>query len=112
MNIIKDEMEFIGGFKDVYIDLCDANTGMFKERDREMLMQMVNNGVQIGENLSVLKTLKLEQKKEMLDFMIEHDITRQVVSISLQSISEEARKIANRRDLNVEEIYELVDHFN
>ena len=110
MAVIKDEMEFIGRFKGVHIDLCDANTGMFKERDREMMMHMVDNGVQIGENLSVLKTLKLEQKKEMLDFMIEHDITRQVISISLQSISPEARKIANRRDLNVEETYELVDH--
>jgi len=110
MDVIEDEMLFIGQFKGVHIDLCDANTGMFKDRDREMMMHMVKNGVQIGENLSVLKTLKLEQKKEMLDFMIEHDITRQVISISLQSISEEARRIANRRDLTEEETYELVDH--
>ena len=83
---------------------------MFKDRDREIMSLMRENGLQIGDSLSILKTLKLEQKQEMLDWMIENDITRRVISVSLQSISKQARDIAKRKDLNYDDLLKLMDH--
>jgi hypothetical protein len=110
IEVIKDELEYLGGFANVHLDLCDANTGMFKDRDREIMTLMRDNGLQIGDSLSILKTLKLKEKKEMLDWMIEHDITRRVISVSLQSISKEARDIAKRKDLELDDVLTLIDH--
>jgi len=110
IEVIKDELEYLGGFEHVHLDLCDANTGMFKDRDREIMTLMRDNGLQIGDSLSILKTLKLEQKKEMLDWMIENDITRRVISVSLQSISKVARDIAKRKDLELDHVLTLIDH--
>jgi radical SAM superfamily enzyme YgiQ (UPF0313 family) len=109
-DVIKDELEYLGSFENVHLDLCDANTGMFKERDREIMSLMRENGLQIGDSLSILKTLKLEQKQEMLDWMIENDITRRVISVSLQSISKQARDIAKRKDLDYDDLLKLMDH--
>lgn len=110
IDVVKDEMEYLGSFGNVFLDFCDANTGMFKERDREIMTLMRQNGIHIGDSLSILKTLKLEQKQEMLDWMIENDITRRVISISLQSISKLARDIAKRKDLDLEDILKLIEH--
>lgn len=110
MEIIQDELEFLGNFDKIYLDFCDANTGMFKERDRKIVQLMRQNNLQIGDTLSILKTLKVDQKKEILDFLIEHDVTARVISLSLQSISEQARDVAKRKDLNLNDTIELMDH--
>ena len=110
MEVIKDELEYLGSFENVHLDLTDANTGMYKERDKEMMQAMRDNGLQIGDSLSILKTLKFEQKQEMLDWMIENEITRRVISVSLQSISNRARDIAKRKDLELEDVIKLIEH--
>lgn len=110
IDMIKDELEFLGTFDNLKLDLTDANTGMLKKRDIEMMLIMKENNVQVGDTISVLKTLKVEDKIAIIDFMIENEITSRTISISVQSISKKARDIAKRIDLEYDDTIKLIDH--
>lgn len=110
IDVIKDELEFLGTFDNLKLDLTDANTGMLKKRDIEMMLIMKENNVQVGDTISVLKTLKVEDKIDIIDFMIENEITSRTISISVQSISKKARDIAKRIDLEYDDTIKLIDH--
>lgn len=110
IEVIKDELEYLGSFGNIYLDICDANVGMFKERDKEFLSLMLQNGLQAGDTLALLKTQKLDQKIDLLDWMIKNEVTIDVLSVSLQSISKEARDIAKRKDLELHDVLKLIDH--
>ena len=110
LDVIKDELEFLGTFDNIELDLADANTGMLKERDFQMMRIMQDNGLQVGDSISVLKTLKLKDKIDIIDFMVETEITRRLISISVQSISKKARDIAKRIDLDYDDTITIIDH--
>lgn len=106
------------GFVSAY--LTDANYGVFQERDFEIFKFAWDNGINLTD-ISTVKTPILEKRKELVDYFFEvvGDISKKKVSeknatdmwgrmeyisivptVSLQSVSDEAMKVAKRKDLS------------
>jgi radical SAM superfamily enzyme YgiQ (UPF0313 family) len=125
------------GFRDVY--LADANFGVFFERDLEIFKFAWNNGINLTD-VSTVKNKDLKKRIALIDAWFDvvgteveqyspvEDITDDLMNprlagemegphfisvvptISLQSISEEAMRIAKRNDLSLENKIKLGEH--
>lgn len=134
-KIIKKDIDLVkrdilalkkAGFRDAY--LTDANFGAFKDRDIEIFRFAWENGFNLTD-ISTVKTKNLEKRKELidswfeivgskfqkqlkdevntLDMWDETKFSSVVPTVSIQSISETAMKIADRTDLSTKDKIEL-----
>jgi hypothetical protein len=118
------------GFRSAY--LTDANFGVFKERDFEIYQFAWDNQFYLTD-ISTVKTPNLELRKELVDFCSEvvgedHDTVYKeergtdmwgrmeyvsiVPTVSIQSISDTAMKIAERVDLKSADKIALSEYLN
>jgi tRNA A37 methylthiotransferase MiaB len=115
------------GYKDVY--LTDANFGAFLERDLEIFKFAWENGI-ILTDVSTMKSKSLDRRIKLIDSWfnivgshVDNSKIRKdddlpeyltppavVPTVSIQSISDEAMKVANRVDLSFEDKVKLSDH--
>lgn len=109
LEIFEDELRYLSQFENVYLDLADANTGMFKDRDYKLMELFVKYKMHIGDSFSILKTLDIDRKLEILKWWVDMGVSRRQISISIQSISDEARAVANRVDISRENMYDVLD---
>lgn len=104
------------GFRDVY--LTDANFGAFKERDIEIFKFAWENDINCTD-ISTMKSKNLKRRIELVDAWFDvvgsdrkkHNISV-VPTISIQSISDEAMRVAKRSDLSYENKIKLSQHIN
>jgi hypothetical protein len=104
------------GFRDVY--LTDANFGAFKERDIEIFKFAWENDINCTD-ISTMKSKDLKRRIELVDAWFdvvgskcETNSISIVPTISIQSISDEAMKVAKRSDLSYENKIKLSQHIN
>ena len=120
------------GYRDAY--LTDANFGAFEDRDLEIFAFGWNNGFNLTD-ISTVKSRDLNRRKRLIDrwFAIvgkdarspkslegdggldmwgETEFVSIVPTVSIQSISEEAMKVADRIDLSTENKLELSRYIN
>jgi len=132
IDIVKRDIDFMieAGFRDAY--LTDANFGIFEERDLEIFEYAWNKGFNLTD-ISTVKTKNLDRRKRLIDAWFnvvgtDHrknsyhkdsknmwEETRRisvVPTVSIQSISEEAMKVAERIDLNFKDKIELSKYIN
>lgn len=133
MNIVKRDILALkrAGFRDAY--LTDANFGALFERDMEIFKFAWDNRFNLTD-ISTVKTKNLERRKELIDAIFrvvgrdtrankqisedgtdmwrETEYVSIVPTVSLQSISDEAMKIAMRTDLSSREKLELSKYIN
>ena len=104
------------GFRDVY--LTDANYGAFLERDLEIFKFAWDNKVNLTD-ISTMKSKSLERRTQLIDAWFNivgsnDDIKENYISfvptVSIQSISDEAMKVANRVDLSFSDKIKLSEH--
>jgi putative methyltransferase len=104
------------GFRDVY--LTDANYGAFLERDLEIFKFAWDNKINLTD-ISTMKSKSLERRKKLIDSWfdvvgpndaIKEKYTSFVPTVSIQSISDEAMKVANRIDLSFQDKIKLSEH--
>jgi len=93
----------LAGYSDVY--LTDANFGVFKERDREILEYSSERGIKLTD-ISVVKTKDLEKRKQLVDMFDDLKLDWDL-HIPVQTISDQALKDAKRLDLSIEDKIEL-----
>ncbi len=105
MDVVKQDIEAIrdAGFIDVYS--TDANFGVFFDRDAEILLHAYNNGIRLTD-VTVVKTKNLEKRKQLIDLFHKVNVAKNL-RISIQSISDEALKVAKRVDLSLPDKIEL-----
>jgi len=137
-KIIKKDLEVVKqdilalkeyGYRDIY--LTDANFGVFEERDIEIFRFAFENGVNLTD-ISTVKSKDLKRRIRLVDAWFEiaglakdlslkkadagywrtHDFVSSVPTVSIQSISDEAMKIAKRVDLSFENKIELSKHIH
>jgi radical SAM superfamily enzyme YgiQ (UPF0313 family) len=118
------------GFRDAY--LTDANFGAFEDRDIEIFRFAWENGINLTD-ISTMKSKDLDRRKRLIDKWFEivgsekskttHDCDSSnmwdateysslVPTVSIQSISEEAMKVAKRVDLSTQDKLELSRHIS
>jgi len=120
------------GYRDAY--LTDANFGAFEDRDLEIFAFGWNNGFNLTD-ISTMKSRDLKRRKRLIDrwFNIvgkdarspkslesdggldmwgETEFVSIVPTVSIQSISEEAMKVADRVDLSTQDKLELSRYIN
>jgi radical SAM superfamily enzyme YgiQ (UPF0313 family) len=104
------------GFRNVY--LTDANYGAFLERDLEIFKFAWNNKVNLTD-ISTMKSKSLERRTQLIDAWfnivgsiddIKENYINFVPNVSIQSISDEAMKVANRVDLSFSDKIKLSEH--
>jgi putative methyltransferase len=104
------------GFRDVY--LTDANYGAFLERDLEIFKFAWENKVNLTD-ISTMKSKSLERRTQLIDAWfnivgsnadIKENYISFVPTVSIQSISDEAMKVANRVDLSFSDKIKLSEH--
>jgi len=118
------------GFRDAY--LTDANFGAFFERDLEIFKFAWDNKFNLTD-ISTVKTKNLEKRKELIDavfrivgkdkrarkiFCYKDDMWEDteyisiVPTVSLQSVSNEAMRVAKRTDLSAKDKIELSSYIS
>lgn len=118
------------GFRDAY--LTDANFGAFEERDISIFKFAWNNKFNLTD-ISTLKSKDLSRRKRLIDAISDivgkgpekHSVSEGgtdmwgntefisvIPTVSIQSISEEAMRIADRVDLSCKDKLELSKHIN
>lgn len=106
------------GFRDVF--LTDANFGVFFERDIEIFRFAWNTGLRLTD-VSTLKSKNLDKRIALIDAWFDvvgnnHDLEKEnkfssiVPTVSLQSVSDEAMKVAKRVDLSFDDKIKLSEH--
>lgn len=137
-KIIKKELETVkrdvmalkrAGYRDVY--LTDANFGVFEERDIEIFRFAVENQINLTD-ISTLKSKDINRRKRLVDAWFEvagkarqtelkpsevgswrkYEFVSVVPTVSIQSISDAAMKIAKRVDLSLDNKLELSRHIH
>lgn len=139
-KILKKDIEIVkrdilalkkAGFRDAY--LTDANFGVFEDRDIEIFDFAWKNDLNLTD-ISTVKTRNLERRKRLIDRWfdivgpiknIERTLEKKdfdmwestnkisvVPTVSIQSISENAMKIADRVDLSTKDKIELSRYIN
>ena len=105
LDTVKRDIDMLklAGYTDVY--LTDANFGVFMERDREILEYASNQGIKLTD-ISVVKTKDLKKRKQLVD-MFDNLKLDWDLHIPIQTISDEALKVAKRLDLSIEDKIEL-----
>lgn len=103
------------GFSNAF--LTDANFGMFEERDLLIFKFAWDNGINLTD-ISTMKAKNLERRKRLIDACFD-TIGKQsdlhsgcYPTVSIQSASEAAMKIAKRVDLSFEEKVLLSEHIH
>mgnify|MGYP003638003448 FL=1 len=132
VSIVKRDIDAMkkAGYRDAY--LTDANFGAFADRDLEIFAYGWNNNFNLTD-ISTMKAKSLKRRKELVDkwFSIvgtgpekhsvaeggtdmwgETEYVSVVPTVSIQSISEDAMKIADRVDLSTEDKLELSRYIN
>lgn len=126
IDIVKRDIDAMktAGYVDAY--LTDANFGVFEERDLEIFRYAWQNDINLTD-ISTVKAKSLERRKRLIDSWFEivgtdhkyketfdnidmWEETRRisvVPTVSIQSISEEAMKVADRTDLSLKDKLEL-----
>jgi putative methyltransferase len=118
------------GFRSAY--LTDANFGAFFERDLEIFKFAWNNGFKLTD-ISTMKSKDLKRRIELIDAWFDvvgadvkdenlykvtsdsstdlNSLAKEIVpTVSLQSVSEEAMRIAKRSDLSFDNKIKLSEH--
>jgi len=136
-KIIKKDIDLVkrdilalkrAGFRDAY--LTDANFGAFEDRDLEIFAFAWENNLNLTD-ISTMKSTNLERRKRLIDrwFSIvgkgpeKHSVSEGgtdmwgateyisiIPTVSIQSISDEAMKVAQRVDLSTQDKLELSRH--
>jgi len=94
---------------------ADANFGVFEDRDISILQFAKDNGVSIVDS-SLVKTKDLERRTRLIDRLFDvvqpYESRRSVLipNVGIQSISDEAMRVAKRTDLSVADKIALGKH--
>lgn len=114
VDIVKRDILVLSkaGFKEVVCN--DANFGVFMDRDLDILQFAKDNGIRIVDT-NLVKSTNLKKRIELVDRLF--DIVQPYASkaalvpnIGIQSVSDEAMRIAKRTDLTLEEKIALGKH--
>lgn len=111
MEIIKDEIDVFVELGVKFLFAADANFGMYKERDLEWLKYLTDRGI-VLHDLSVLKPVSLEKQCELygeIYEIVKHNALhgRDLANVSIQTVSQDALRIAKRKGLTLEEQLEF-----
>jgi hypothetical protein len=131
LDIVKRDIDALksAGYMDAH--MSDANFGVFEERDLEIFRYAWQNDINLTD-ISTVKAKSLERRKRLIDAWFEivgtehrtkeiidasdmWDATRRisvVPTVSIQSISDEAMKVADRVDLSLQDKLELSRYIN
>lgn len=131
LDVVKRDIDAMkaAGYVDAY--LTDANFGAFEERDLEIFRYAWHNEINLTD-ISTVKAKSLTRRKRLIDAWFEivgsshrnkevtdtsdmWNETRRisvVPTVSIQSISEEAMRVADRVDLSLEDKLELSRYIN
>lgn len=113
IEIVKKDIDSMvrSGYKSAY--LTDANFGVFFERDIEIFKYAWSKGFNLTD-ISTMKSKDLQKRKKLIDAWFENvgsniklESSSIVPTVSIQSISERAMKIAKRVDLSLNDKLEL-----
>lgn len=129
--IVKRDIDAMkaAGYIDAY--LTDANFGVFEERDLEIFRYAWQNNINLTD-ISTVKAKSLERRKRLIDSWFKIVGTKHIYketfdnsdmweetrrisvvpTVSIQSISEEAMKVADRIDLSLNDKLELSRYIN
>lgn len=138
-KILKKEMDIVqrdilamksAGYRDAY--LTDANFGAFEDRDLEIFAFAWKHNFNLTD-ISTMKSPSLERRKRLIDRWFEvvgkgpekhskagggtdmwgeTEYVSVVPTVSIQSISDEAMRVAKRVDLSIDDKIELSKHIN
>jgi hypothetical protein len=119
-KVIKQELEIVkrdllalkkAGYKNVF--LTDANFGMFEDRDLEIFKFAWENDIKLTD-LSTVKVKNLERRIRLIDACFEimgkNKSESGYPTLSIQTSSDEAIKIAKRTDLSFDDKIKLSEH--
>lgn len=118
IDIVKRDMLALinSGYKDAY--LTDANFGVFEDRDLEIFKFGWENKLYLSD-ISTVKSKDLKRRKRLIDKWFEvvgsgkdTEYSSIVPTVSIQSISDEAMRVADRIDLSCKDKLELSKHIN
>lgn len=118
IDIVKRDMLALinSGYKDAY--LTDANFGVFEDRDLEIFKFGWENKLYLSD-ISTVKSKDLKRRKRLIDkwFKVvgsgkDTEYSSIVPTVSIQSISDEAMRVADRIDLSCKDKLELSKHIN
>lgn len=119
MEVVKKDINAIAKAGYELIDFVDANFGIFKDRDIEIYEHIWASGIKpIG--IAIVKLKDYEKKKSIYDKMLDVveknkykvDGVDVFPPLSIQSISDEALKIAERSDMGIDDRLKLSKHIN
>ncbi len=130
IDVVKRDILALKGAGYISANSTDANFGVFEERDIEILKFAWENGFNLTD-ISTLKSKDLKRRIRLVDAWFDvikrkpqGDISTEqeedmwnrtkhlsvVPTVSIQSVSEEAMKIANRVDLSLKDKIKLSEH--
>jgi hypothetical protein len=116
LDIVKRDIDAMisCGYTSAY--LTDANFGVFFDRDLDIFKYAWSRGFNLTD-ISTMKSKDLERRKKLIDAWfdtvgsnVKIDSSSIVPTVSIQSISETAMKIAKRVDLSFKDKIELSKH--
>jgi len=116
-DVVKRDIDAMkkAGYNSAY--LTDANFGAFIERDVEIFKYAWKNNFNLTD-ISTMKSKDLKRRTALIDAWFDVVGSTDFVSdsivptVSIQSVSEEAMKVAKRVDLSLEDKLELSRHIN
>ena len=124
LDVVEKDMKLLQSIGFTVVESCDANFGIFKERDLEIFQMAWDIGIVLT-GISAVKLTNYEKKKELLDnwfdiivaseFYKTNSFTREwdvVPILSMQTASELAIKNTNRVDLSAKDKLKLAEHCN
>jgi len=116
LDIVKKDIDMMikAGYRSAY--LTDANFGVFFDRDLEIFKYAWSQGFNLTD-ISTMKSKDLQKRKRLIDAWFDIvgsdtkiDSSSIVPTVSIQSISDRAMKIAKRVDLSFKDKIELSKH--
>lgn len=94
------------GFRSAY--LTDANFGTFFDRDVGFMKYAFSRGLQL-DDVSAMKSKNLEKRIQLIDTWFDYS-NNTPLQVSIQSVSDEAMRIAKRTDLSSSDKLKLARH--
>lgn len=104
------EFEWAGKNKCGFINIADANFGMFPERDKEIAEKLVEVQGKYGYPKSYTISWAKNQRREVVDIvkvLIGNGCGRLGLNLSVQSLNDETLKAIKRKNLAINEIGEV-----
>jgi len=112
-NRLEDEIEWFGQNNIPYIDVCDANWGIFKDRDLELSKKFAETKKQYGYPEKIRPAWAKVSSDKLIPVaktLLEADMLR-AVTLAVQSLDETTLNTIKRKNIKFKKWADLVDTF-